>query len=278
MAIRDWFNNLWRGANVNPYNRAFFSMIQGRDAEYDYNRKTYLEKGLINPDLFAVLSQMSDKTKSVPFYVYRVKDQNKAKKYTNSLLTTKGEFTPKQSFDRMQLKSQAYESEEIAFPLENPNPLQSWSEFLALYKMYLKLTGNVYILKVAPSNGPNKGAPRLVYILPSHLVKIVLKKDVNLIYDESPIDRYMLVEGDQFIEFKADDVIHIKYANPHFDFNGTHLYGLSPIAALLKNLESSNEALDGNVKTMKNSGVFGFVSAKDKPLTEVQATDIYSHH
>ncbi|MEF9476778.1 phage portal protein [Chryseobacterium sp. 1B4] len=59
-----------------------------------------------------------------------------------------------------------------------------------------------------------------------------------------------------------------------FDLNGSHLYGLSPIKVLLRNIESSNEALNNNVKTMKNSGVFGLISGKDSVLTAEQAMQL----
>ena len=78
-----------------------------------------------------------------------------------------------------------------------------------------------------------------------------MKKDAKVLQDENPIEKYMLIEGNQYIEFPAENIIHVKYANPFFDFSGSHLYGLSPIKALLRNIESSNEALNQNVKTIK---------------------------
>ena len=85
----------------------------------------------------------------------------------------------------------------------------------------------------------------------------------------------MLTEGNQWVSFDTDDVIHVKLPNPFFDFKGSHLYGMSPIRVLLKNLESSNDALSQNVKTMKNGGVFGFIHSKEgNTMTAEQATQL----
>ena len=171
------------------------------------------------------------------------------------------------------LESKAFSSNEVKFPLEQPNPNQTWGEIFALYKIFLKVTGNVYFYTVSPKEGANVGVPKQLYLLPSHLVKIVLKPDVNVLEDENLIDYYMLIEGDQYIKFQTEDVFHVKTPNPFYDFSGSHLYGLSPIKAALRNLQSSNSALDHNVKTMENSGIYGFLTSAnaDKPFTAEQA-------
>jgi len=80
----------------------------------------------------------------------------------------------------------------------------------------------------------------------------------------------------QYIDFEAENVVHIKYANPNFDLNGSHLYGQSPLRAALRNTQSSNEALDLNVKTMKSGGAYGFIHGKGVPLNADQARELKS--
>jgi len=128
---------------------------------------------------------------------------------------------------------------------------------------------------VKPEEGVNKGEPREVYILPSHLMKIVIKEDADILEGENIIDHYMLIEGNSFLTFDTNDIIHVKLPNPFFDFNGGHLYGLSPLKVLLRNIESSNDAIAQNVKTMKNGGVFGFIHAKEgNIMSPEQATQL----
>jgi len=105
-------------------------------------------------------------------------------------------------------------------------------------------------------------------------MQIIIKKDVDTIIDTDPIEGYILIEGRSYIEFKREDVIHIKYSNPNYDESGSHLYGQSPLRAALKNIESSNKALDLNIKTLQSGGAFGLIHAKGTPLKKEQADNI----
>lgn len=271
MAKDNFLGRLW--GNVigtaktfeNAFNKAFLQFLGGQAAQYDYKDSTYLEKGYgINPDVFSVVTQMCDKTKAVPYAVKKVKDKQSAAKLSLLRNATNGNYSTKQLADKFIIESKAYEDKEMPFPLEKPNPNQTWGDIHALFKLFLKMTGNFYLYMASPENGINAGVPKLVYVLPSHKIKIILKKDADLLYDENPIDYYMLRDGEQNLVFPAEQIIHIKTPNPFFDMQGSHLYGLSPIKALLRNIESSNEAMNNNVKTMKNSGVFGFFHGKDE--------------
>lgn len=259
----------------NLVNKAFFQFIGGKKAQYDYKDSVYLDKGYAtNPDVFAVINQMCDKTKAVPYAVKKIKDDANFRKLQSIKTTTNGRYSIKQLADVRILESKAYEDKEMNFPLEKPNPNQTWADIHVLFKLFFRVTGNAYLFMAWPDEGKNTGVPQLLYVLPSHKMTIVLKKDADLIYDENPIDYYMLRDGDQNIKFPAEQIIHIKTANPFFDLNGSHLYGLSPIRALLKNIESSNEALNNNVMTMKNSGVYGFFSGKNAALTPEQVSQM----
>jgi len=273
------FNKFWNGVSeksfTNTFNKALYEFIGGQPAQYDQKAETYLEKGYrINPDIYSVITQMCDKTKAVPYSIKKVKDQGAQSKLTSLRNATNGNYSVKQLVDKVMLETKAYDDKEMPFPLDKPNPTQTWGDIISLYKLFLKLTGNVYLFWISPENGANSGTPQMLYILPSHKIKIVLKKDADVLYDESPIDYYMMIEGNQSLKFAAENVIHIKTTNPFFDMQGSHLYGLSPISALLRNIESSNEALNNNVKTMKNSGVFGILSGKEAPLNAEQATQL----
>lgn len=274
--ITDWFNGNKR-IEGNIFNRSAYEYIGGQAAAYDYDNKVYMDKGFgMNPDVYAIVMQRAKKLSSVPFVVNNVSDLNSKRKLDQLQYATKGNLTIQQMARKKMLEVKAYSETELDFPLEQPNPIQTWTEIFSLYEVYMAITGNAYLYMVSPEEGMNKDVPKEVYILPSHFIKIVLKKDANLVEDESPIDHYMLIEGNQYLEFPEGKVIHIKYPNPFFDWNGSHLYGLSPIKSVLRNIESSNDAIDGNVKTMKNSGIFGFITSADynKPLNDTQAIQI----
>lgn len=256
----------------NKYNQASFSWIGGGYTQYDPNNTTYLEKGFNkNPDVYSCINQMATKTVAVPYCIKKVNDKKAFNRYKSFQNATKGLTDIRQDLKLALIKNTAFESEEMSWPLEQPNPLQTWADIIYLYKTYMKLTGNCYFYMVSPEEGANKGTPILMYVLPSHLTQIVLKPKADLLSIESPIDYYMLIEGNQFIQFKEEDVIHVKYPNPNFDLQGSHLYGMSPMRAILRNINSENSAIDNNIKTLQNSGAFGFIYGKNEAWTSEQA-------
>ena len=263
-------------AQSNKYYDAILKMIGGGFTSYDEDAKTYIEKGfLYNPDVYAIIQQQATKAASIPWIVKTIKDNGAKKKLDRLNMQVKGNFTPQLYIKKLALEKKAFKEEELDFPMERPNKIQTWAEWKSLQKTFLKSTGNVYIFKQAPENGANSGIPRNVYMLPSHLMKIVLKDSRDFNDEESPISHYMLIEGQQYIEFKAENVIHIKYANPDYDTHGSHLYGLSPLRAALRNIQSSNEAIDNNNKTLKNGGAFGLLHSKGQTtMTQDQASEL----
>ena len=78
--IFERFSNWWRGElPPNSYNAAAYSLIGGLDAVYDYNNKNYVEAFRSNPDVFAMVQQMTDKTIAVPYYIRKIRDEESLK-------------------------------------------------------------------------------------------------------------------------------------------------------------------------------------------------------
>ena len=256
----------------NDFNKAFYQLLGGGYTKYDSNNKTYLEKGYnTNPDVYAIINKQTVKTVSVPYCIKQIEDKKSYSKLNQLELATKGNLNLSQFIQKVKLQSKAYSEEEMSFPLEQPNPNQTWADIFGLYKTYMKITGNCYIYLMSPEDGMNAGIPIQVYVLPAHLIEIVLKKDASMLTVESPIDHYVLIEGNKYVDFDEKDVIHIKYSNPNFDMQGSHLYGMSPLRSALRNINSQNSAIDNNIKMLQSSGAFGFVYGKGTPWTLEQA-------
>lgn len=261
--------------DTNAFNQAFFQWMGNGYAKYDQSNKSYLEKGYNeNPTVFAIINKQTVKTVSVPYVIKEIENKQEYGKLHQLDLATKGIVSLRQQIKRASLETKAYKDQEKPFPLEQPNPNQTWVDVIGLFKTYMKITGNYYQYNVSTTDGANKGIPKLVYVLPSHLMQIVLKKDANLLIDENPIDYYMLVEGNQYIKFGVDEVVHIKYVNPNYDMNGSHLYGQSPLRAGLRNINSQNSAIDTNIKMLQSAGAYGFLYGKSTPLTADQANSL----
>lgn len=260
----------------NLFNEAFYKLIGGQTSTYNQSIETLLVKGYgENPDVNAMVNQMASKSTVVPFYIKEVEDENvknKIKRFPNDLTYQQKQVVKK-------LKQKAYKTDsEMPMPIDRPNPLQTWNDIIFLYKVYLKVCGNVYLYKMSPKEGANSGVPVQLYILPSHWVQIVLKPKASMLSVDSPIDYYILEQGNQMVRFEVEGIIHIKRSNPFFDFNGSQLYGYSELMAAIRNINSSNSFIDTNVKTSQNSGVYGFIHAGDgqSPLTPEQANELKS--
>ena len=255
----------------NLFNEAFL-FGSGGYTEYDNNNITYLEKGYnYNPIVYAVINQQASKTASIPYTIKRIKDKGSLAKMNQLAQATRSNMSMEQKVRHMMLEHKAFEDDDMKFPMEQPNVNQTWYEFLALYKTFLKLTGNVYIYMLAPTEGQNAGTPIQVYLLPSQYIQIIVKKNASMLGAESPVKGYILTYGRSYIEFDATQVIHIKYPNPNYGENGEHLYGMSPLRAALRNIQSSNKSLDLNIKTLQSGGGFGFFYGKNAPLNEEQS-------
>ena len=260
----------------NKFNQAFFKWVGSAFTSYDTKGTTYLDKGFnINPIVYSVISQRANKLASIPTLVRKIKDDNEKQKRDNLITSTNYNLTPQQEVKRLMYESKAFDNEFKEMPLDRPNPMQTWREFKELYESFMCLNGNAYIYLMSPSGGAGKGEPIAWYLLPSHLVQIVTKANVDLLGLENPIDHYILIQGDTYTEFTTDEIVHIKYANPNFDFNGSHLYGQAPLRAALKNIQSSNVAFDLNIKTLESGGAYGFIHGKGNvPLQEGQAQQL----
>lgn len=260
--------------NKNLFNESIYKLVGGLTSTYNRTLEVLITQGYgNNPDVNAIVNQQASKTTAVPYCIKKIEDEDALKK----LKSFPNNPTFQQKLVINKLKKKAYETDtELPMPLERPNINQSWNDIFFLYKLYLKVCGNVYLYKQTVSDGMNTGKPVQLYILPSHWMQIVLKKNANLISIENPIDYFIMEQGNQFVKFPAENIIHIKRPNPFYDNSGSHLYGYSELMAAIRNINSSNNAIDNNTKTMLNSGVYGFIHAGSggTPLTYEQGQSL----
>jgi HK97 family phage portal protein len=253
---------------INKANRLFFQTVNGTDINIDFKNTWAIETAFFNnPDVYAILMQMASKTSAVPYFVKKKEKEEEYKKFT---------FQQKNITPSMQGVLSYLKAEKKAFtpndykplPIEKPNPLMGWNEFLQLSKIYYRGCGNVfwYILR----NEQNK--PLAIYVLPSHLMQIKIKPDAFKLGMETPVLGYELLYNNFSIPFAEEEVIHIKMPNPRWTFDAQQLYGQSPLAAAYLNAENQIQANRHLYKMFKSSGAFGFIFAKGDALTDGQAT------
>jgi HK97 family phage portal protein len=275
LSIANWLSPE-KKISDNVFNQAFFQQFGSGWTRYDTKGQTYLDKGYNeNPDVFSIVSQIARKFSSVPGVLKEVKDK-KALKQLKKLYVKS--LSPQETLLKCKLETKAFteDGEEIDEPLDRPNYYQSETEFKELWETFMLLTGNAYQWMLRPSDGANQGVPLSRFLLPSHLVQIVLKENANINDLDNPISHYIILLGNSMIRFERDDIIHSKFPNPNYDLNGSHLYGQSPLRSALRDIQLGNSTIDYNNDTMNNGGIYGFIHAKDgqTPLTADQAVEL----
>jgi HK97 family phage portal protein len=138
--------------------------------------------------------------------------------------------------------------------IKNPNPMQTWAEFLDSMLTWYNTSGEIFVYGFQPTDGLNKGKIKEMYVLPSNYVEIV----AGSLFE--PVRGYKLIIGDQNIEIPADQVLHIKTTNLTWDLNGAQLRGMPPLLAGLTTLQANNEATEAKQKTFQNGGAKGIIS------------------
>ena len=227
------------------------------------NSQQYITSGYQgNPVIYSIIKQISEKMSAVPFYLYEVKSDKSLKRYkalnkSNNLI----------SYDRLVTKSQSLkevDSHKIIDLLEQPNEVQSWSEFMKNAIGYKLITGNAYIYGAAPDMGVNKGKVISMSVLPSQLMNIISKNPTE-------VDYYNIAGGNTRIN--KENILHLKYWNPDYS-SGLQLYGQSPLKAALKVMQLHNTAYDAQASILANKGAYGMLSDKSGGLDEEQLTQL----
>ncbi len=247
----------------------------GGETGYDPARPQYIEQGYMrNGDVYAVVNQIATKSAAVPFSIRQVKDKTTARQFKSY----QGSKLRGDARARMELKilgAEAYDQTPMELPFSMPNPHQSWVELIHLYSVFWNTCGEVYLYWTTPNGGPNAGKPAQLFVLPSHLMQIVVKQGwQNLAPGESPVAYYQLIHQEFAAKFPAERVMHVTMSNPQYDYQGRHLYGMSPLMSVWSEIMAGNEGNANNLRMQKSGGAIGFLHGKREVLEEDQAKQL----
>jgi len=144
---------------------------------------------------------------------------------------------------------------EVLEVLYNPNKMQGKVEFFEQFYGFKDLTGNAYAYTPKLEVGRDAGKITEMHVLPSQWTQI----ETGGILE--PVKGYSIVYDGNSKVFKADNVIHSKYAQYEYN-NGSELYGMSPIQAGWKLIQKSNENIEAAKKSFENLGAAGLLHEK----------------
>lgn len=199
---------------------------------------------------YEVTDAICKKVCASPIVAYKVKDKKK-------LLQAKSleRHDPVQSH---LLKLQAIEEVDIPglgdlLGKGQANPYQTGSQFLGTTVLSYLTSGNTYVHAVKSG----KKAKEL-YCFPNMVIDV----DVDDLLD--PIRGYTL-QNSTLKKFEKDEIQHIKTGNnAPIDRRMEYLYGVAPLRAYLESLRTISEGKRQSSKQVKNGGVFGVLSPKNK--------------
>jgi len=158
--------------------------------------------------------------------------------------------------------------------IQKPNPMQGWSSFFESVIAYYQIAGNTYIEGVGPN--PNS-PPTELYSLRPDLMRIIPNAFGN-------VSAYEFKTANQTRTWPADPItgkskiLHVKTFHPTDIW-----YGLSPIEAVILNVDQSNAANKWNLALLQNmaspSGILKIDPTDANPtgsLTPQQRADLQS--
>ena len=265
--VRNFVSKNFQQTNID-FNRAIYNYLGQSIIWNPENDSTYIEKGYqYNTTVYSIVNLIAKTAATIPFQIYEVKNENELKRYkamtsglANGASLHKADVLRKHALEEV-------EHTDLHELLNRPNPAQSYNAWIQEIIAFGKLTGNRYIYGIKPESGPNQNKWQELYILPSQKVEI---KSGGIF---EPVKSYAL-EYNGTYDIAANDICHIKDFNPYYDGTGSHLYGMSPLKAGLRSLDTNNEAVTTGAKYLQNQTARGVLMSDEGDLNEVQAQQL----
>ncbi len=249
-----------KGLKPNELNRQLLQYVSTAPLYSDSNDFVNINQGYeINPDVYSIVNGITKAGASVPFIVSRVKNVKHLGEYYRKFKSLANNASQKNIGNYLDLKEEVFEevdgNDDLYKLLENPNPIQSFSEWYENTKGFQLLTGNAYNYGVPLTDG------RLgeMWIMPSQWTRIIADAGSQELIKGYTMELY----GGVLNSIEAKQVMHWKYWNPDYGSPGSHLYGMSPLKAAAKSLTLSNNSDTSLIASINNGGANGMLFPDD---------------
>jgi HK97 family phage portal protein len=210
-----------------------------------------------NSTVYSIITKCASKFATIPWYVYKVKNGQRAKQYTAA--TQQFGIGPQ----TVRLKVQAFdevenENDPAVKLWHHPNGWQTGGSFRELALTYKLIYGGVPIYA---DMGVSKTKVQQIMCLPPQFTNIY--PDSNLM----AVDRAELQVTGMKVDIPRDQLFYWVKQDPDFKSDGAHLYGLSPLKALSRSLAADNYNLDAQAFLFEHKGATGIFTPKDMQAT-----------
>jgi HK97 family phage portal protein len=191
------------------------------------------------PAVYAAVSELAEATGQVDWHLYQ--------RSASGSDEDRVEITPARGHAALDLWAK-------------PNPFMSRSFFVEYTQLHLDLAGETFIV-IGTDGRATSNAGRL---LPLTLWPVSPAAMTPVPHPQRFLAGYVYTDPDgQKVPFGVDEVIHVKYPNPLDPYRG-----LSPVAALMPDLESSRAATEWNRRFFLNDATPGGIIEMDEDITD----------
>ncbi len=218
---------------------------------------SFISKGYSsNVYVFSAVNQITTKCASIPWRVYRIREQKAFKRYK----AVQAEPLMRRSALVRKLKEQSLEADD-SHPLNKllmkPNKNQSWTQFVECVEAFKNITGEAFVFGARAETGDRKG--RILEMMP------MPSQHVTILQPEWPLE----VAGYRYKNSEPENpanVLHLKYFNPL-----DPRIGMSPLVAAVRPVTQSNSYFEWNTALVQNMGrIPGIIQAKVTKIDEKQ--------
>lgn len=227
-----------------------------------YQKKDWIEAYQGNTDLYAVASFLVRKAASIPWFVYRKKDEKGSKTALERYkLLTKGIGFQGALDQAVAARKKALDENEIvegtalSDKLKRPNEHQGQDQFFESLFGYRILSGEGNIWVNSGDIEDTDGEPVELQVLPTQFVEIYPDKD-----DLYGIKAYRLAVGGGIV-LPKENVLMWKNWRPEFsESTRIHMRGISPVQVAWKTYMMGDNAGSATANMLKNGGSRGALS------------------
>ena len=258
------FDRLFKRKGLDPskFNYSFMPVNQGQILS-QFDGQKYTDAYSDNADVYAIVSFLARKAASIPWYVYEMKQGQKARvSLERYKALTKGLGHPGALDRAINERKSAYdeamivEDSAVANLLKRPNGYQGQDQFFEQLFGMRFLTGEGFIW--GNDGSIEEGEFTELLVMPSQYMDLISDPS-----DLFGVNGWLLTSATGNVPLQKMDVMQWKSWNPSFDsVTRSHLRGVSPIKAAWNIYLMGKEAQMAAAKLMANGGAKGALVPK----------------
>ena len=254
--------------NVGELNQMFRTLLSmvasGMPLQKIASLSDTIDKGyLYNHIVYSIVNRIAASCAGVPWTYYVEKRTGSKARYNRAIIN-------KAIDDAIYIKQTQFEPDytsDINMLIDKPNRNETFDDIIQQLIMYYEITGNAYLYGIR-RNG-TQGALISLHTAPANLVTIKFNNYLN------PVGGYIFDGFDPSGVIPPENMMHVKTFNPNFNYQGSWLYGLSPIMAAADLINLSNSAISAQINSYRNSGAKGLLTPEgNEAMTEEQAQKV----